>query len=66
MSGSMLQILMMAVLVALLFYVCIPGVLIELPQKTSSTMTMNLTHSAVFAALFSVSYKMVLDMVSKY
>lgn len=43
---------------AVLFYAFIPGVLVRLPPG-GSTLTVNITHSILFAVLCSVVWKLV-------
>ena len=49
---------------AAVFYFLIPGVLVRLPPG-GTTMTVNLTHSVVFALLASYGYKMVKGKLGK-
>jgi hypothetical protein len=52
----------MAVYAAVLFYLLTPGVLVRLPPG-ASTMTVNLTHAAVFGAVWMLTHKMVWKLV---
>jgi hypothetical protein len=51
--------LVMTLYVALLFFVLCPGILVSLPPK-GSRLIVALTHAAVFALVFHLTYKMVL------
>jgi hypothetical protein len=66
MAAFNMQILYIALFVAFLYYVTLPGVLITLPSKTDSAMVVNVTHSIVFAAAFVLTYDMFLKQVAKY
>lgn len=50
--------LIMALYVALLFFVLTPGIVLSLPPK-GSKFTVAITHAAVFALVFCLTYKMV-------
>ena len=65
MAGSTTQMLMVALFIALLYYVTLPGVFITLPSESSGKMVKNLTHSLVFAALFVLSYETIVKQVAK-
>jgi hypothetical protein len=54
----------MAVYAAVLFYALLPGVLVRLPPG-GSTMTVNLTHAAVFALVWHLTHKAVWHAVGK-
>lgn len=48
-----------------LFYVLTPGVLVSLPRK-GSKMVVALTHAVIFALVFQFTYKLVLNIVSRF
>ena len=50
---------------AAVFYFLIPGVLVRLPPG-GSTMTVNLTHSVVFALVSCYAWQMVKGKMGKY
>ena len=52
----------MMVYAAVLFYLLTPGVLVRLPPG-GSTQTVNLTHAAVFGAVWMLTHKMVWKLV---
>ncbi len=49
---------------AVLFYLLTPGVLVRLPPG-ASTMTVNLTHAAVFSVVWCYTHKMVYGLVGR-
>jgi hypothetical protein len=50
---------------AVLFYVLTPGILLSLPPK-GSKMMVAATHALVFAVVFQLTYKMVLQMSKRF
>ena len=54
----------MALYAAALFYLLTPGVLVRLPPG-ASTMTVNLTHAAVFGLAWMLTHKMVWKLVAR-
>jgi hypothetical protein len=50
---------------AVLFYVLTPGILLSLPPK-GSKMVVAATHALVFAVVFQLTYKMVLQMSKNF
>ena len=52
--------IIMSIYVAILFVILTPGVLLRLPPR-SSTIVVAITHGIVFAILYHLTHKMVLD-----
>lgn len=50
---------------AVLFYVLTPGILLSLPPK-GSKMMVAATHALVFALVFQLTHKMVLQMLKRF
>lgn len=49
-----------------LFFIMIPKQLITMPSSESSPLSINLTHSIVFASIYWLTHKMVRNMSNAY
>ena len=57
-------VILMALYLAILFFVLTPGTLVSLPPS-GSKLVVNLTHATVFALVYLLTHKMVWSAVTK-